>query len=54
LILTPDDRHVFLEVNPVGEYFWLEAKPGLPISAALAEVLTGRAKRRPGARSGPR
>lgn len=39
IILTPDNRHVFLEVNPVGEFFWLEGCPGLPISQAIADVL---------------
>jgi MvdD family ATP-grasp ribosomal peptide maturase len=38
-ILTPDGRHVFLEVNPVGEFFWLEKHPGLPLSGAIAELL---------------
>ncbi|HEY9404262.1 MAG TPA: MvdD family ATP-grasp ribosomal peptide maturase [Pyrinomonadaceae bacterium] len=46
LIVTPDGRHVFLEVNPSGEFFWLEQCPGLPISEAIADVLLGRAKRR--------
>jgi MvdD family ATP-grasp ribosomal peptide maturase len=40
LILTPDGRHVFLEVNPVGEFFWLEGCPGLPISQAIADILS--------------
>ena len=39
IIVTPDGRHVFLEVNPVGEFFWLEHCPGLPISQAIAEIL---------------
>lgn len=39
IILTPDDRHVFLEINPVGEFFWLERCPGLPISQAIADTL---------------
>ncbi len=39
VIVTPDGRHVFLEVNPVGEFFWLERCPGLPISEAIAEIL---------------
>jgi MvdD family ATP-grasp ribosomal peptide maturase len=39
IILTPDDRYIFLEVNPVGEFFWLERCPGLPISQAIAQVL---------------
>lgn len=42
LILTPDGRHVFLEVNPVGEFFWLEQCPGLPISKAIADILLRR------------
>jgi MvdD family ATP-grasp ribosomal peptide maturase len=45
-ILTPDGRHVFLEVNPSGEFFWLERRPGLPISHALADLLLGREPRR--------
>jgi MvdD family ATP-grasp ribosomal peptide maturase len=39
IIVTPEGRHVFLEVNPVGEFFWLEHCPGLPISQAIAEIL---------------
>ncbi|MFL6334565.1 MAG: MvdD family ATP-grasp ribosomal peptide maturase [Pyrinomonadaceae bacterium] len=46
IIVTPDGRHVFLEVNPVGEFFWLEHYPGLPISDAIADVLLGRCRRR--------
>lgn len=45
-IVTPDGRHVFLEVNPSGEFFWLERAPGLPVSDALADLLLGRAPRR--------
>jgi MvdD family ATP-grasp ribosomal peptide maturase len=45
-IVTPEGRHVFLEVNPVGEFFWLEQCPGLPISDAIADVLLGLARRR--------
>jgi len=47
VILTPDNRHVFLELNPSGEFFWLERSPGLPISEAIAGVLLGHASRRP-------
>jgi glutathione synthase/RimK-type ligase-like ATP-grasp enzyme len=38
-IVTPDGRHVFLEVNAGGEWFWLQRNPGLPIADALARVL---------------
>ena len=39
---TPDGRHVFLEINPAGEWEWIQATVGHPIADALADVLTGR------------
>jgi MvdC family ATP-grasp ribosomal peptide maturase len=39
-IVTPEGRHVFLEVNPGGEWGMLERELGLPIAAALADSLT--------------
>ena len=39
IILKPDVQHVFLELNPSGEFFWLERTPGLPISEAIADLL---------------
>ncbi|HEV2860708.1 MAG TPA: hypothetical protein VGX48_06870 [Pyrinomonadaceae bacterium] len=39
LILTPDGRHVFLEINPAGEWGMLERDLGLDISGALADAL---------------
>lgn len=39
IILTPDGKHIFLELNPSGEFFWLERFAALPISAALADLL---------------
>ncbi len=39
LIRTPDGRHVFLEVNPAGEWGMLERDLGLPISEAIADEL---------------
>lgn len=39
LIVTPDDDFVFLEVNPNGQYGWIERLTGLPISRAIAEAL---------------
>jgi MvdD family ATP-grasp ribosomal peptide maturase len=46
IILTPDNKHVFLELNPSGEFFWLEHAPGLPISDAISDLLLDRAPRR--------
>jgi len=42
LILTPDAHHVFLELNPVGEFFWLERHAGLPLSGAIAQLLVSK------------
>lgn len=39
LIVTPEGHHVFLEVNPAGEWGMLERDLGLPIAAALADAL---------------
>jgi glutathione synthase/RimK-type ligase-like ATP-grasp enzyme len=39
-IVTPDGRHVFLEINPAGQYLWVEAVTKLPITAALADELS--------------
>ncbi|XWK88460.1 MAG: MvdD family ATP-grasp ribosomal peptide maturase [Phormidium sp.] len=40
IIVTPDERHIFLEINPVGEFFWMETfSPNFPISEAIAEIL---------------
>jgi glutathione synthase/RimK-type ligase-like ATP-grasp enzyme len=44
-IVTPKGRHVFLEINAGGEFFWLQRRPGLPIVEALADVLLDRAPR---------
>ncbi len=47
-VVTPAGRHVFLECNPAGEWFWLQHAPGFPIAEAMADVLTGRAPHRGG------
>lgn len=39
-IRTPGNDHVFLEVNPVGEWGMLEKSLGLPIAEAIARELT--------------
>jgi glutathione synthase/RimK-type ligase-like ATP-grasp enzyme len=39
LIRRPDGEHVFLEVNPGGEWGMLERHLGLSISEALADAL---------------
>ena len=39
LIITPDNRIVFLEDNPNGQWGWLEHLTNVPISQAFAEYL---------------
>jgi len=41
-IRTPEGEHVFLEVNPTGEWGMLERDLDLPISEAVADVLLDR------------
>jgi hypothetical protein len=43
MIRTPDNRYVFLEINPNGQYLWIEDHTGLPITDALCNLLTGSA-----------
>lgn len=41
LIRTPDGRYVFLEVNPNGQWLWVETLTGLPITDAMSRLLMG-------------
>jgi glutathione synthase/RimK-type ligase-like ATP-grasp enzyme len=42
MVLTPDGRYVFLEINPNGQYLWIEELTGLPISDAICDLLMSR------------
>jgi hypothetical protein len=39
MIVTPDGRYVFLEVNPQGQCQWIEEVTGMPINEALCDLL---------------
>lgn len=39
-VVTPQDEWMFLEINPNGQWAWLQDATGLPISAAIADALT--------------
>jgi hypothetical protein len=39
---TPDGRYVFLEVNPAGQWLFIEQRTGQPISTTLASLLVSR------------
>lgn len=38
-IVTPQGDHVFLELNPNGQFLWLEFEAGLPLSSRMADLL---------------
>jgi hypothetical protein len=40
MIVTPEDEYVFLELNPNGQWLWLELELGLPLVATMADLLT--------------
>jgi len=42
--LTPDERFVFLEVNPSGEWLFIEERSGQPITATFARLLAAHAR----------
>ncbi len=44
-IVRPSGEHVFLEVTPTGEWFWLQDVLGFAIAEELAELLMGRRER---------
>src|SRR5215213_8776703 len=40
MIVTPDGEFVFLDLNPNGQWLWLEEEIGLPLVASMADLLT--------------
>jgi hypothetical protein len=46
IIVTPDDRYVFLEINPNGQWLWIEEETGLPIRDAICTELMNPSPRR--------
>jgi glutathione synthase/RimK-type ligase-like ATP-grasp enzyme len=43
--VTPDNQWHFLELNPNGQWAWIEEETGMPIAATLADALEGRRDR---------
>jgi glutathione synthase/RimK-type ligase-like ATP-grasp enzyme len=41
MIVTPIGEYIFLEVNPNGQWAWIEDMTGLPIATALVDELLG-------------
>src|SRR6185369_6732604 len=40
LVLTPSGEYVFLDLNPNGQWLWLELDAGLPLTDALIGAMT--------------
>lgn len=40
MIVTPEDDYVFLEINPNGQWLWIEQLTNLPISEAIVKLLS--------------
>jgi hypothetical protein len=36
---TPDNRYIFLELNAVGQFGWLDERTGFPLYRTLANLL---------------
>jgi glutathione synthase/RimK-type ligase-like ATP-grasp enzyme len=47
MIVTPVGEYVFLELNPNGQWLWLEIDLGLPLVASMADLLTSGRTNRP-------
>lgn len=39
MIVTPDDQYVFLEINPNGQWYFVQLKTGVQIAEAIAQLL---------------
>ena len=52
--LTPDGEFVFLEINPAGQWLFIEERTGQPITTALAELMVASESARFGSVSMPR
>jgi hypothetical protein len=44
MMVTPEGRHIFLEVNPQGEWGMIQRDLQLPIAETIAEKLIKRIK----------
>ena len=41
MIVTPDGEYVFLELNPNGQWLWIELITGAPMAEAMTDLLAG-------------
>ena len=53
MIVTPDGRYVFLEINPNGQWLWIQDETGLPIADALCTTLMNPTRHSPAPYTSP-
>jgi len=41
LVVTQDGRYIFLEINPNGQWYWLEEVTGIPLTTTMCDLLAG-------------
>lgn len=41
VILTPEGEYVFLDLNPNGQWLWVESETGMPMAECFANLLAG-------------
>lgn len=39
LLLTPNGKYMFLEVNPTGQWLWIEVVTGMPLLSSMCDFL---------------
>jgi len=44
MAITPEGEYVFFELNPAGQFLWLEDVTGLPLAQEMAKFLLGKQK----------
>lgn len=43
-VVDPEDRHIFLEANPQGQFLWMEYNSGLPLLDMFSEFLLAKTR----------
>ena len=44
MVLTPDGEYIFLEINPAGQFGWIDELADLPLTETLADMLAAGAR----------
>jgi hypothetical protein len=39
MIVTPDGEYKWIELNPAGQFLWIQERVGVPLTEAMANLL---------------